>query len=322
MAKPTLIRRNTDQSAMQRALDGGAVAADTGPSTVALIPSQDDATTIYVVGQNYNVPLFVLQKSENNARVFYSAEELDEMSKSLKDEGQDIPAIGYVKNGRIILVDGQKRFQAATNAGLPTLKVLIAPTPASESEEYEESRRINLHRSAQTALDDAVRWKSMLAKGIYKDPEDLSDRLGLTKGTVSKVLGLNRIPDRLLRMMSDHPQTRALTIAYEISVIFNAAKFTTAPEQAEYLAQEVIEETAKRELNREQVQFLIRSKIEGPKTRTRGESHVVKYGETRGTLKVFPARGQLDLTFRNLAHEKVEELRERIEQMLAGQLSI
>lgn len=322
MAKPTLIRRNTsqDQDAMRQALGNPAAA------TIKNVEISGAAVLIasvnYEVGQSYKVPLYQLQKSENNARVFYSAEELDEMSKSLSEKGQDIPAIGYLKEGRVIVIDGQKRFQAATNAGISTLTVLIVEPPADEGAEYEESRRINLYRSTQTALDDAVRWQSLMKKGVYTSQDELADRLGVSKSNISKTLGITRIPERLLRMMSDHPQTRAMSIAYEISNIFSAQGFDDSPEKAANLAQEVIEETIKKDLGRNQVKSLIDSRLQGPKSRVRGMSAVIAYGDSKGTLKIFPARGQIDLSFKGLPEHKVDELRTRIEQMLAGQLSI
>lgn len=326
-AKPILIRRNTDHEAMQKALGHTTSASEqplVSPTPSGRIGVHSEGADLgdLRVGQVYEVPLSMLQRSEFNARVFYSNEELDEMSKSLKDKGQDVPTIGYSKNGRITLVDGQKRFQAATNASLPNLQVLLVVPPKNESEEYEESRRINITRSSQTALDDAVRWKAMIDKGTYSSQDELAARLEVSIANVSKTLSITKIPERLLRMMSDHPQTRALSIAYEVSRIFSAAKLKDSPEEAEYLAQEVIDEIKKKDMGRNQVMVLIDSKLEGPKQRMRAESAPVKYGDTKGTLKVFPSRGQLDLSFRGLPEGKVTELRERIEQMLVGHLSM
>jgi ParB family chromosome partitioning protein len=199
--------------------------------------------------------------------------------------------------------------------------VLVVAPPSSESEEYEESRRINLTRSSQTALDDAVRWKAMIDKGIYGSNGELAKRLEVSDSNVSKTLAITKIPERLLRAMTDHPKTRTLSIAYEISRIFNSEKFQASPEDADYLAQEVIDEIKKKDMGRDQVQALINSKLEGPKQRMRAEAAIVKYGETKGTLKVYPSRGQLDLSFRDLPEGKVNELKDRIEKMLAEQLT-
>jgi ParB family chromosome partitioning protein len=325
-AKPFIIRRNTDHEAMQKAL-GGHLTQIPEPQVAATVQApmvvqaaQGDVTDIaqLQIGRVYDIPLHLLQRSELNARVFYSNEELDEMSKSLSSKGQDVPALGYVKNGRVTLVDGQKRFQAATNASLPVLTVLIGEMPANEAEEYEESRRVNLTRSSQTALDDAVRWQSMLDKGIYPSQLELSIKLGISEGNVSKTLSITAIPERLLRMMSDHVQTKSQAVAYEISRIFTNAKMKEDPEAAEYLAQEVIDEVKKKDMGRNQVKAFIDSKLQGPKQRVRSEAFPVKYGQVKGTLKVFPSRGELALAFTGLNEEQVHELKTKVEKMLQG----
>ncbi|UUZ66191.1 hypothetical protein LP417_34725 (plasmid) [Polaromonas sp. P1-6] len=98
--------------------------------------------------------------------------------------------------------------------------------------------------------------------------------------------------------------------------------FKDSPDQAVIFAEEVIRHTKDRQLNRDQVIALVKEKEQGPKTRERAESEVVRYGDTKGTLKVFLSRGQIDLSFKGLPEAKVVELRELIEQMLEGQLSI
>jgi ParB family chromosome partitioning protein len=84
----------------------------------------------------------------------------------------------------------------------------------------------------------------------------------------------------------------------------------------------VIAQIVKDDMSRPQVTALIKSKLKGPQTRDRADSSSVKYGDTKGTLKVFPSRGQIDLSFKGLPEGKVEELRIRIEQMLSGQLTM
>jgi ParB family chromosome partitioning protein len=322
---PVFFKRNNDQASMTAALAAGngspapvSEPIKSGFGAVGPTPSN----TPYVVGRTYEIPLHRLQRSENNARVFYSSEELDGMSKSLLEKGQDVAANGYVLNDKVVLVDGQKRFQSSTSAGLPTLKVMIIETPADDREEYEASRRINIERSAQTSLDDALRWKALLEKGVYKSQVELAKRMGTDESVVSRILKINRIPERILRNMSAHPQVQPWTIAYEISNIFGDPRFVDAPDDAAILCEDVIAQIVKDDMSRPQVTALIKSKLKGPQTRDRADSSSVKYGDTKGTLKVFPSRGQIDLSFKGLPEGKVEELRIRIEQMLSGQLTM
>ena len=321
-----VLRRNSDQAAMRGALEGVAATRDQpndagGPKTAPRSEGPLNPASL-VIGQTYPVPLSLLVKSDNNARFFYKNAEIDDTSKSLAKHGQKLPLLGYVREGKVVVYDGQKRVQSATSSGLTELEVKIKAPPVNNREEYEDSRRVNLERSAQTALDDAIQWQKMIANGDYESNQELAKRLNVSESTVSKTLGINRIPERLLLNMSGHPSTSALSIAYEISNIFGHAKFKDDLEAATMLAEDIIAETIKNDLSRSQVTALIAGRLLGPKTRVRAESTSVKYGENKGTLKVFPSRGELDLSFKGLTEARVEELRTRIEQMLAGQLSI
>lgn len=320
---PQLFRRSIDQDKMAKALTDPAPMAPqlgvvAGFSTVATTAGKP----VYVVGETYEVPLFMMRNSQFNARVFYKADELDEMSVSLAEKGQDIPIKGYVnEDGIITVTDGQKRFQAATIKNRPSLRVLIDPTPASERDEYEQSRRINLERSSQTVLDDAIRWSAMVEKQMYASQDEMAEHLRISKSTLSKTINIKRIPERLLRGMSDNVKTCGISIAYEISTIFEKVPDLEA---ATVLAEEVIEAVVKGDLSRDQTIELIKVKLSPPvepQKRERAESSVVKYGDIKGTLKVFPERGQLDLSFSGLPPEKVEPLKELIASMLHGQVN-
>lgn len=316
-AKPTLIRRNTDQSAMAQAL--GRAEGAPPPAPGAVIPSTHvGSPDSYAVGQVYRVPLNMIKMSKYNARVVYLPNEIDDMSTSLQDKGQDVPAKGYVHDGKVVVVDGQKRYKAATSASLPDLMVMIDPPPTDAREEYEESRRINDVRSSQSVLDDSLRWTDLLEEGVYESQADLAARLGCTEEHVSKVLGIARIPEKLIRKMQEHPQTKAWSIAYEISKVFTPGKF----EDATSIAEEVITAVQEGELNKNKTIALINSKLEGPKPRERAKAEKVKFSDKEGEIKVFPSRGQLDLSFRGLTPEKVEDLRALIVKTLGGQMAL
>lgn len=309
-----LLQRSQDQEAMESAL------GKTTPSKPSGFQAAEIARApgTYIVGQTYKLPLHMFQKSENNARVFYLPNEIDDMSKSLQVAGQDYPVLGYFKDGKIVLTDGQKRFQGAANGGLFELEVKIIAEPESESVEYEASRRVNIERSTQSGIDDAYKWQSLLQRGVYKSQDELADRLNLKKEKVSKILGITRIPERLIRQMLDNEQASNWSVAYLVSTIFDAKRIAEKGEdKIETLAQEVVDEIVKDGLSKRQIEALIAKKIQGPNKRTQPETSPIKLGEWKGEIKSFPSRGQLDLSFKGLTEEKVVLLRERLEEVLS-----
>lgn len=328
---PINIGRNQDQGAMKAALG---VETKLPGADIATVPVAEKVGfaaaeaaqegTQFVIGQNYLIPLHKLVRSKNNARLFHDSVEVDSMSRSLTGSGQDMPAIGYVRDGRVVLTDGQKRFLAAQSAGIEILEVKIREAPVDDADEYERSRRVNLERSTQTAIDDAIAWQSLLQRGVYKNQVELGQRLDVKEAVVSKVMGINRIPERLLRMMVGNSHTSQLSHAYPISTLFDPKNVALVggAEKAEILAQEIIEEVILSGMSRNQLEQLISKRLEGKKTRAQAVTTQVKYGDAQGDLKVFPSKGQLSLNFKNLPEEKVSELKDLIEKALTSQLSM
>ena len=329
--RPNLgLSANKDGNAMMKALEDGA-RATTAPLAMNAMASKEAtpetslggalSAAALKVGEVYDLPLNMLARSDNNARVFYNPGEVEEMAESLASNGQEIPVVGYVKDGSVVVVDGQKRFNACALGKIPSLKVLIRAAPGSAADEYEASRRINEDRSTQTAFDDAVRWQELLERGAYASQDDLAARLKKSKASISKTLGLNRIPGPLRRMMADHPQTSTLAVAYEISAIFSNLDDSNA-EQLEAIAEEIIKTVIKKGLGREQTIELVRSKMQGPKTRVRGDSVQVKFGTLTGAINVVASRGEFTMNFRGLSEDEIEDLKRRVESVLAGQLTM
>ncbi|MDO9100075.1 MAG: ParB N-terminal domain-containing protein, partial [Caldisericota bacterium] len=166
------LKPNTDGNAMLQALEGSTkvseVAAEvrtaptvqndlTAPREVAPFDHRRMGAADLKVGVVYDLPLSMLVRSDNNARVFYKPDEVEEMAESLSSKGQKVAAIGYVRDNAVVIIDGQKRFNACTLGKMPTLKVYIQDKPESAVEEYETSRSINNDRSTQTPFDDAIR---------------------------------------------------------------------------------------------------------------------------------------------------------------------
>lgn len=318
------IRRNTDATSMTLALAG-----TTAPAEIAKNADEMVGTTLVdpivfdgqlgvaslKVGNTYSLPLSSLRISPNNARNFYRTGEIDEMGASLLRDTQEVPAVGYVSGQHVTIIDGQKRFMACTQSGIPSLVVYIITQPASESEEWETSRRINLHRSAQTAFDDAVKMDELLRKGAYADQVALAKTLGMNPSTLSKYMQLNRIPERHRRMLIEYPAASTLKVAYEISAIFDGSR-GLSQEECERIADDVIDIVVKKSLSATAVQALVASKMGPAKKRQRGQTMPVKFGGVGGVLKLFPMRGELGLSIKGLSEERVHALHAKISEIL------
>lgn len=276
----------------------------------------DSSVNTLAPGQFVKLPVAKLKRSPFNARVFYSQDEIDETADSIRLSGQEVPAIGYVEGDFVVIMDGGKRLNACIAGNISTLDVKIIERPHNASEEYLRSREVNVRRSMQTCFDDAVRWRELLDKGVFSTAESLGQAIKSNESTVSKTLALNKIPHVLQRMMTDHAQTSALTIAYEVSQLFGAGQDADELEQAEKLAEEIIQQIQKCDLSRSQVIDLIKSKKAAKKYRVRGETTPVTFMGNKGHIKVTPQRGEIELKIKGLDENSLANLREQIQSIL------
>ncbi len=147
-------------------------------------------------------------------------------------------------------------------------------------------------------------------------------RQDYTEIDVKRYVRIEKIPDRLRRIMVDHDQTSHFTIAYEISALFTAEDLLSRREHDEMVAEEVIREVQSKNLGKQQVVELVRSKLHGPKSRTRPENKRVEVAGKPGLIKVFQARGQVDFSVKGLDEESLKVLVDGIEQLCKGQLPL
>lgn len=293
--------------------DGPAAGPEAGPLPLAATPSSPDAL---VVGQSYNIPIGWLVDSNFNARVYYAVEEIDEIGQSLVKNGQDVPLWAYVDNGKVQVVDGGKRTRAGRSVGFPELRVDIHEKPASFRETYMRSRRMNLQRSAQTCLDDAVRFKQLLESGEFEGQIALGKELGISQTTVSLTLSLNKLPEDVLKVMRTAPAKLCqLSFAVEFAKLFDSPNDATDEniDAANALLREVVQE----DHSLARTKALIQARTSPRRERQTASTFEVHYAGVKGSLKVFRARGQVELAMKGVPLDKMEALEERIKRALA-----
>lgn len=281
----------------------------------------------YIEGNTYSIPIDLIDSNPHGARVFYRIEDIEDIGKSMKESGQFVAVNGYVKGSRIELFDGETRLRGARAYGISNLQVKIESAPKDALEQYTRSALLNNKRKNHNCLDVAVRMKRLLEEGAFESQDALSagftDEKGksVSKSQVSMYMRIARIPDRFLQKMSHADHSCTFTVAYELSGIFSLSEYASNSEKYNAIANEVIEEIQSKELGKEQSKNLITSKIQGKQSRLRADVTSIKYGSSKGTLKVFIERGQVDLSFKGLSETGVEELRALIERMLTEQSS-
>jgi ParB family chromosome partitioning protein len=272
-------------------------------------------------GLTYEVPLHLVRPNPWGARHFYHAEEVDAIGVSLQDNGQDEPAKGYVDGDHITLIDGGTRLRSARSTGRATLAVTMRKPPADVRELFRESVRMNVERSEHTALDLAVVASRMMEEGHYSTHDDLAadlrtrDGRPMDRASVTRLLRIGKIPEHLLRQMSEHEKTCGLRAAYEVSAFFAREDFAARSDDYAAMAEEVIDEIQKKDLTTQQTISLVTAKLSGPKQRRRSDTWPVTYSNARGQLKVFQDRGEVQFHLRGLNDAELAKVQRQIEEM-------
>lgn len=261
-----------------------------------------------VVGQIIDVRVERVRSNPLNPRAVYTSAAVDEMAVSLSNNGQRVAALGYKEDdGAIVLIEGETRLRGARAAGIPTLRVEIRPKPASERELYEMARAANVERRDQTPLDDAIRWKELLARKIYPTQSALAKALNLGEDHVSRTLSLAQLPHKIVLSVSEyselmnHKMLNALREYWE--------------QQGDEDTVDLIQDAAKSGLGYRDVVTRRKSAAKGPVRRTRAIRESLSFGGAKGELRTFEADGRLELKLKGLSAQQAEEVAQKIKEL-------
>ncbi|MGB8421343.1 ParB/RepB/Spo0J family partition protein [Paraburkholderia sp.] len=289
--------------------------------------SDREGDRVYRMEQNANTasvrPRLRLQLSDLvsnpfNPRRFYSPESIDSLAVELKRDGQ-YQAIAVTQlaayPGKYVIVDGERRTLASKSLGEEFIDGEVF-TDLTPRDLYLIANRINKQRQPQTIFDDAVAWSHLLDEKVYTDQDELAEAVGSTKGTVSKVLSLKRLPMSLLRRMSEEADKVGLRSAYNLRLLFER--------KGESLTEQCLERLIGGELSASKLEELVARHSSENDALKRTKSHYnsrVHFsnaaGEQIGELKRF-IDGRTEFKISGITGELQAKLSERIESAVRG----
>jgi ParB family transcriptional regulator, chromosome partitioning protein len=130
---------------------------------------------------------------------------LDELAESIKLHGIIQPItvrkIGY---GKYELVSGERRTRASIRAGLTTIPAYVRV--ANDQSMLEMALIENIHREDLNAIEIAQSYKRLLEECSLKQ-EELGDRIGKNRSTVTNYLRLLRLPEEIQIALRDNQIT-------------------------------------------------------------------------------------------------------------------
>ena len=157
----------------------------------ALIPTSLTVGGEEVATQN-EIDISLIVANPRQPRQYFDKEALNELTASIKEIGiLQPPVVRARSNGTYELIMGERRFRAATAAGLKTIPVIIRQTP--DNELLREALIENIHRSQLNALEEAAAYSQLLTD-FNCTHDELAAKLGRSRPLISNTIRLMNLP--------------------------------------------------------------------------------------------------------------------------------
>ncbi|CCD30188.1 Putative ParB-like partition protein [Candidatus Glomeribacter gigasporarum BEG34] len=149
------------------------------------------------------IPISKLRDSPYQPRMTYPEEEIQELSTSMNNVGQQEPIRVRSLDGNIFeLLDGHRRKRAASLAGWEALDAIV-------EEKTDRDAHIAVMTSVETRKglsewERAKMYKAALDGGIVKNQSALSELLACTRARVTQVLTVYKLPEDILTLFETH----------------------------------------------------------------------------------------------------------------------
>jgi ParB family chromosome partitioning protein len=147
----------------------------------------------YEKGKLYQLELAHLRADPNQPRTFMDPLALEDLTESIRQHGVLMPILFREDAAMeaILIVAGERRCEAARNAGLLTIPAIFVEGNYAEIALVE-----NLLRQDLTAVEEAEALNRLMTEQSYTQ-EQLGAIIGKARNTVSEILSLNRLPQEI-----------------------------------------------------------------------------------------------------------------------------
>lgn len=143
-----------------------------------------------------NVKLISIEEIVPNRfqpRQVFAEKELNELADSIKEHGIIQPLILRPLGDKYEIIAGERRYKAASIAGLYNVPAIILEKDDNESAELAIIE--NIQRKDLTPIEEAKSYQKLLNRGLTQ--EEIARKLGIAQPTVANKLRLLSLPDEV-----------------------------------------------------------------------------------------------------------------------------
>ena len=147
-----------------------------------------------------NISISLLDPNKEQPRKRFDEEPLNELASSIKLHGVLQPILVVEKNGRYLIVAGERRFRASKIAGLKEIPCIVANFNDSEIKEI--SIIENLQRKDLTPIEEAKAIKQLIDEFGWTQ-DIVAERLGKSRPAITNTLRLLNLVPEVIQMIED-----------------------------------------------------------------------------------------------------------------------
>lgn len=146
-------------------------------------------------------------------RLAFDEDGLKELSESIKQHGIIQPLVLRRLGNKFEIIAGERRFKAATMAGLRQVPAIISDIDDNKSAEIALVE--NIQRRNLTPIEEAKSYKNLLDRG-YMTQEQLAEKMGVSQSSIANKLRLlnlaPEVQDALLQEKISERHARSLLV--------------------------------------------------------------------------------------------------------------
>ena len=139
-----------------------------------------------------NIPLEDIIPNRFQPRLSFEENGLKELSESIKQHGIIQPLVLRRLGNKYEIIAGERRYKAATMAGLQTVPAVISNIDDNQSAEVALVE--NIQRRNLTPIEEAKSYQNLLDRG-YLTQEQLAEKMGVSQSSIANKLRLLKLDD-------------------------------------------------------------------------------------------------------------------------------
>ena len=161
---------------------------------------ENDESLSFTKIADYQIPIEKIIPNLNQPRKRFDKLKLEELSKSITNNGIIQPIIVRPKGSKYELIAGERRWRAAQLSKIHKVPALVREVTDKQAAEYAIAE--NIQREDLTPVEEAKSYKSLLEIYGYTQ-EDVAFSLGKSRSYIANMLRLLTLPQTIINFLEE-----------------------------------------------------------------------------------------------------------------------